>query len=210
MKLQSVKIKFDYTSSGDYDESNIFEVEPKVIYCSEILDTVILRLKPNGKVGFPPPFRRLNHCLVPEDEKLTIYLIGHPHGSHQRVNLDIRLWNPTEEKMQSLATFCKEEGYNSDGYAGLDKDERLVMKCEFEHGASGCPGVVVLGDNQLYLVTMFLRGFPNFYFSKLFTAEKKEKFPKRNLFQQGVKIAAIHADLKENPMYADIFEDIFQ
>jgi hypothetical protein len=61
--------------SGDCDESNIFEVEPKVLYHNETLDTAILRLKPNGKVVmFPPPFRRLDHFLIPaEDENLTIY-----------------------------------------------------------------------------------------------------------------------------------------
>jgi hypothetical protein len=30
IKLKEVKIKFDYTVSGDCDEFNIFEVEPKV------------------------------------------------------------------------------------------------------------------------------------------------------------------------------------
>jgi hypothetical protein len=34
-------------------------------------------------------------------------------------------------------------------------------------------------------------------------------FPKSKLFQQGVNIRAIYEDLKKNPMYADIFEDIF-
>ena len=208
MNLESVKIKFDYTSSGDYDDSNIFEVEPKVLYYNETLDTVILQLKANGKVRFPPPFRRLDHFPVPaKDENLKIYLIGHPHGSPQRVNLEIGLWNPTEEKMQSLATFCKDEGYKY-GYAGLDKTERLVIKCQFEHGASGCPGVVVL-DDQLYLVTMLLRGFPDFYFNEQFKGEKKEKFPRCNLFQQGVNIGAIYEDLKKNPTYAPIFQDIF-
>jgi hypothetical protein len=209
MNLESVKIKFDYTSSGDYDDSNIFEVEPKVLYYNETLDTVILQLKANGKVRFPPPFRRLNHFPVPaKDENLKIYLIGHPHGSPQRVNLEIGLWNPTEEKMQSLATFCKDEGYKY-GYAGLDKTERLVIKCKFEHGASGCPGVVVLDDDQLYLVTMLLRGFPDFYFNEQFKGKKKKKFPRCNLFQQGVNIGAIYEDLKKNPTYAHIFQDIF-
>jgi len=209
MKLEEVKIKFDYTVSGGCDESNIFEVEPRVLYCNETLDTAILRLKPNGKVTFPPPFKRLDHFLVPaEDEDLTIYLIGHPDGSPQRVNLGVGLWNPTEERMQSLATFCKDEGYEY-GYAELDKTERLVIKCEFERGASGCPGVVFLGDNQVYLVTMFLKGFPDFYCSRQFKGEKKKKFPKSKLFQQGVNIGAIYEDLKKNPMYADIFKDIF-
>jgi hypothetical protein len=206
-----VKIKFDYTGSSDYDESKIFEVEPEVLYCNETLDTAILRLKPNGKVvTFPPPFR-LHYFLIPaEDEDLTIYLIGHPDGSRQRVNLDVGLWNPTEERMQSLETFCRDKGYEYKGYAELDKTERLVLKCEFEHGASGCPGVVVLGDNQVYLVTMFLKGFPDFYCSKLFKGEEKKKFPKSKLFQQGVNIRAIYEDLKKNPMYAHIFEDIFK
>jgi len=208
-KLKEVKIKFDYTGSSDCDESNIFEVEPKIFYKNETLDTAILRLKPNGKVTFPPPFKRLDHFLVPaEDEDQTIYLIGHPHGSPQRVNLDVGLWNPTEKRMLSLATFCKEKGYEY-GYAELDKSERLVVKCQFEHGASGCPGVVVLDDNKLYLVTMFLRGFPDFYFNRLFKGQKKEKFPKCKLFQQGVNIRAIYEDLKKNPIYADIFQDIF-
>ena len=206
-----MKIKFDYTGSGDYDESNIFEVEPEVLYRNETLDTAILRLKPNGKVvTFPPPFRRLNHFLIPaEDEDLTIYLIGHPDGSSQRVHLEVGLWNPTEERMQSLETFCRDKGYEYEGYAELDKTERLVVKCQFKRGASGCPGVVILNDNQAYLVTMFLRGFPDFYYNRLFKEGKKEKFPKSKLFQQGVNIGAIYEDLKKNPTYAHIFEDIF-
>ena len=208
--LKEVKIKFDYTGSGDCDESNIFEIEPKVLYHNETLDTAILRLKPNDKVvTFPPPFRRLDHFLIPaKDEDQTIYLIGHPDGSPLRVNLDVGLWNPTDERMQSLQTFCRDKGYEN-GYTELDKSERLVVKCQFEHGASGCPGVVVLDDNQLYLVTMFLRGFPDFYFSKLFKGEQKKKFPKTKLFQQGVNIRAIYEDLKKNPIHADIFQDIF-
>lgn len=213
MELNQVEIKFDYTGSGDCDESNIFKVEPKVLYRNETLDTAILRLKPNGKVMFPPPFTRLNHFLEPaKDEDKKIYLIGHPydsHGSPLRVNFNIGLWNPTEDRMLSLATFCKENGYEYGGYAELDKSERLVVKCEFEHGASGCPGVVVLDDNNLYLVTMFLRGFPDFYFNTQFKGEEKKNFPKSKLFQQGVNIGAIYEDLKKNPMYADIFQDIF-
>jgi hypothetical protein len=112
--------------------------------------------------------------------------------------------------MQSLETFCRDKGYEYEGYAELDKTERLVVKCQFEHGASGCPGVVVLGDNQVYLVTMFLKGFPDFYYSRLFKGEKKEKFPKSKLFQQGVNIGAIYEDLEKNPTYAHIFEDIFK
>jgi hypothetical protein len=45
--------------------------------------------------------------------------------------------------------------------------------------------LVVLGDNQPYLVTMFLKGFPDFYYSRLFKGEKKKMFPKSKLFQQG-------------------------
>ena len=206
-----MKIKFDYTGSGDCDESNIFEVEPEVLYHKETLDTAILRLKPNSKVDtFPPPFRRLHHFLIPaEDEDLTIYLIGHPDRSPLRVNLEVGLWNPTDERMQSLETFCRDKGYDYKGYAKLDKTERLVVKCEFERGASGCPGVVVLDDNQVYLVTMFLKGFPDFYCSKYFKGEEKKMFPKSKRFQQGVNIGAIYEDLKKKPMYADIFEDIF-
>jgi hypothetical protein len=207
-----VKIKFDYTGSGDCDESNIFEVEPEVLYHKETLDTAILRLKPNSKVDtFPPPFRRLHHFLIPaEDEDLTIYLIGHPGGSPLRVNLKVGLWNPTEKRMQLLETFCRDKGYEYEGYVELDKTERLVVKCQFNRGASGCPGVVVLDDNQVYLVTMFLKGFPDFYYRRLFKEEKKKMFPKSKLFQQGVNIRAIYEDLKKNPTYAHIFEDIFK
>ena len=206
-----MKIKFDYTGSGDYDESNIFEVEPEVLYHNETLDTAILRLKPNSKfVTFPPPFSRLDYFLKPaENEDLTNCLIGHPDGLSQRVHLEVGLWNPTDERMQSLETFCRDKGYEYEGYAELDKTERLVVKCQFKRGASGCPGVVVLDDNQVYLVTMFLKGFPDFYYSRLFKGEEKKMFPKSKLFQQGVNIRAIYEDLKKNPMYADIFEDIF-
>jgi hypothetical protein len=83
----------------------------------------------------------------------------------QQMNHDVELWNPTEEMVQSLETFCKDEGYCY-GYAELDKTDRLVVKCEFEHGASGCPGVVILNDNHAYLVTMFLRGLVSILLSK--------------------------------------------
>jgi hypothetical protein len=84
----------------------------------------------------------LDHFLIPaKDENLTIYLIGHPDRLPLKVDPGVGLWNPTEERMQLLATFCKNEEYEY-GYAELDKTERLVVKCLFKHGASGCPGVV--------------------------------------------------------------------
>jgi hypothetical protein len=56
---------------------------------------------------------------------------------------------------------------------------------------------------------MFLKGFPDFYCSRRFKGEEKEMFPKSKLFQQGVNIGAIYEDLKKNPTYVHIFQDIF-
>lgn len=201
--LKDIDIDFDYV---DGKREKQFKVEERLLFYDENLDVAVLQLKTSDdSAPLPPPldhFIRLNAERHMEEE---IHLIGHNKGDEKKYNYGIGLWNPTDEKMKKLEKFCQDEGY-SNGYIGLDKKERVVIKCQFEEGSSGCPGIVINRNNDPQVGLIYLRGFPDFYYSKGFN---KTDFPGDKLLQQGVNIFAVYDVMKTKKFHLDLMNEIF-
>ncbi|XP_052091081.1 uncharacterized protein LOC127727978 isoform X2 [Mytilus californianus] len=201
--LEKFRVDFEYISK---ESSSPFKVEPRVLFMNESLDVAVLQLKPDEKKQFPPPLKTF-HVLNPEkDEDKQIYLISHNQSKQKEVNSGIGIWKPTEKRLQNLEKFCQQYG-EENGYKGLDRKDRLVIKCDFVGGASGSPGIVIL-DSVAYVVLVYIRGFPSFYHNQQFSEEQKRTFPIDKLFQHGVNIGNLF-DTMSTGVYIRLRNEIF-
>ncbi|CAG2210241.1 unnamed protein product [Mytilus edulis] len=210
--LNKCFVDFNYVdknkrSSNAESDLNVFKIEPQVMYKNEVLDVAVLKLKREKNKNFPPPLDLFDSLDPEKDDDKEIYLIGHNKSDEKNFNFGIGLWTPTETKMKDMEKFCLEYG-KPNGYIGLDRKDRLVIKCEFVSGASGCPGVVIYKD-KAYVVLVYVRGFPDFYYSKQFPGEKKRRIPKERLLQQGVNIGSVFKTMTENTMNLGLRNEIF-
>ncbi|VDI17044.1 Hypothetical predicted protein [Mytilus galloprovincialis] len=210
--LDKCYVDFNYVdknkrSSNAESDLNVFKIEPQVMYKNEVLDVAVLKLKREKNKNFPPPLDLFDSLDPEKDDDKEIYLIGHNKSDEKNFNFGIGLWTPTETKMKDMEKFCLEYG-KPNGYIGLDRKDRLVIKCEFVSGASGCPGVVIYKD-KAYVVLVYIRGFPDFYYSKQFPERKREEFPKERLLQQGVNIGSVFKTMTENTMNLGLRNEIF-
>ncbi|VDI48068.1 Hypothetical predicted protein, partial [Mytilus galloprovincialis] len=210
--LNNCYVDFNYIDktkrpSKAESDLNVFKIEPQVMYKNEVLDVAVLKLKREKNKNFPPPLELFVSLDPEKDDDKVIYLIGHNRSDEKNFNFGIGLWTPTETKMKGMEKFCEEYG-KPNGYIKLDRKDRLVIKCEFVSGASGCPGVVIYKD-KAYVVLVYIRGFPDFYYSTQFPERKKEEFPKERLLQQGVNIGSVFKTMTENTMHLGLRNEIF-
>ncbi|CAG2185708.1 unnamed protein product [Mytilus edulis] len=186
-----------------------FNIKPSIVYQSKELDTVVLQIDAASR-NLPPPFTKFAIVDPEKDDGALVHLIA--YSEKKQIHFDVELWNPSLTRIQSLKEFCASkykiiENYDND-YDELLHKNRLVVKCQFEHGASGCPGLMLThNNNEPHVVLMFARGFPNFYYRRSFARERR-KFPRSKLFQQGISLCSIYNDIKtRNPQLCEqIFE----
>ncbi|XP_063425019.1 uncharacterized protein LOC134708430 isoform X2 [Mytilus trossulus] len=201
--LGQFRVDFDYISK---QSSSQFKVIPKVLLIDKSLDVAVLQLKPDEKKPFPPPLKMFHVLNSEKDGDKQIYLISHNQSKKKEVNSGIGIWKPTEKRLLDLEKFCQQYG-EENGYIGLERKDRLVIQCDFVGGASGSPGIVIL-NNVAYVVLVYIRGFPSFYHNKLFSEEQKRTFPRDKLFQHGVNIGNLFANMSSGT-YIVLRNEIF-
>lgn len=202
--LKSVKVDFGFISKKS---SSVFEVEPKVLFMDESLDVAVLQLKPDDHMPFPPPIEMFQKLDPKKDDDKEIFLISHNKGERKEINSGIGIWNPTEKRLEDLKKICRKYG-KEDGYKEVDRNDRLVIQCEFVRGASGSPGIVIY-NNVAHVVFVYIRGFPSFYHSQQFPDEERRKFPSDKLLQQGVNIGDLFDTMSKNKAYFKLRNEIF-
>ncbi|VDI48070.1 Hypothetical predicted protein [Mytilus galloprovincialis] len=201
--LGQFRVDFDYISQ---QSSSQFKVIPKVLLIDKSLDVAVLQLKPDEKKPFPPPLKMFHVLNSEKDGDKQIYLISHNQSKKKEVNSGIGIWKPTEKRLLDLEKFCQQYG-EENGYIGLERKDRLVIQCDFVGGASGSPGIVIL-NNVAYVVLVYIRGFPSFYHNELFSEEQKRTFPRDKLFQHGVNIGNLFANMSSGT-YIVLRNEIF-
>jgi hypothetical protein len=87
----------------------------------------------------------------------------------------------------------------------IDNPHRFLFRCRFTKGGSGAPGVVLIGIN-IYVTTVLLWGYPNWYFDKTFE-EKKVNWPEGDCIQQGVNLKSLQEIM--HLAYPELSVDIF-
>ncbi|CAC5365400.1 unnamed protein product [Mytilus coruscus] len=210
-QLNKCYVDFDYVDKtnrkNSTDSESVFKIEPTVVYKSEVLDVAVLKLEREKHKNFPPPLESFDSLDPNKNDDIPIYLIGHNKSDKKNINFGIGLWNSTEERMKGMEEFCQEYG-KANGYIGLDREDRLVIQCEFVSGASGCPGVVIYKD-KASVVLVYVKGYPDFYYSTQFPERKREEFPKERLLQQGVNIGSVFTTMTTTKEHLVLRNEIF-
>lgn len=207
----AVFVDFDYEKDFQPDHYSRFPLEPEVLYYNERLDIAVLQIKENlYGTTFPKPLENFVNFTRQIHEKNSIYLIGHTGAGKKCVDHVLKYWDPLSHRIKDLYEWCEEEfnlkhGF---GYTGIGDETRLHFQCMFRHGASGCPGFIVPPGGEAKVVTVLLRGFPDFYYFDNFTDEERERVPTEKLIQQGSNIDAIKKDMQIRNMnlYREIFD----
>lgn len=206
----SVFVDFNYEEEYRPDHYFRFPLEPKIVYSNEILDIAVLQLKENTYgTSFPHPLEMFDNFTPEIHVKCPIYFIGHTGAKKKCLDFAMTYWEPFKHRIKELNDWCEKEfnRKHGGGYAGIEDKTRLLFQCKFRHGASGCPGFIVKPGGEARVVTVLLRGFPDFYYFENFTEEEKNRVPTEKLIQQGCTIEAIMKDMKFRNM--DLYSEIF-
>eukprot|EP00105_Crassostrea_gigas_P028583 XP_011450277.1 PREDICTED: uncharacterized protein LOC105344256 isoform X1 [Crassostrea gigas] len=206
----AVFVDFNYEKDFQPDHLLRFPLKPDVLYHNEKLDIAVLQIKENlYGTTFPKPLENFVNFTRQIHEKYSIYLIGHTGAGKKSVDHVLKYWDPLSHRIKELYEWCEEEFVlkHGFGYTGIGDETRLHFQCMFRHGASGCPGFIVPPGGEARVVTVLLRGFPDFYYFDNFTDEERERVPTEKLIQQGSNIDAIKKDMQTKNM--DLYREIF-
>lgn len=206
----AVFVDFNYEKDFQPDHLLRFPLKPDVLYHNEKLDIAVLQIKENlYGTTFPKPLENFVNFTRQIHEKYSIYLIGHTGAGKKSVDHVLKYWDPLSHRIKELYEWCEEEFVlkHGFGYTGIGDETRLHFQCMFRHGASGCPGFIVPPGGEARVVTVLLRGFPDFYYFDNFTDEERERVPTEKLIQQGSNIDAIKKDMQIKNM--DLYREIF-
>ncbi|XP_062622369.1 uncharacterized protein LOC134283870 [Saccostrea cucullata] len=206
----SVFVDFGYEETYQTDNMKRFRVEPCIVYCNEKLDIGVLQLKHNDYgTAFPKPLTNFDKFTQEMHENYPIYLVGHTNALRKSMDFIMKYWHPFDHRIKELSEWYEDEfefkhGY---GFTGIKDQTRLHFQCSFRHGASGCPGFIVRSKGDIRVVTVLLRGFPDFYYFSNFTEEERDRVTTDKLIQQGSDMEAIWEDMKSKnwELYREIF-----
>lgn len=211
MRFNSEEIFIDFQyhqhkrPASDHLKFSVTSVE----YHSPELDIAVLKLKKKENEAFPPPLTYFKE-IDPKHYGKPIYFVGHTGGEPKEDDRKITIWNPYPWRMNKLRDWSQKT-FHTDGYSGMDDPQKLIFDCSFRHGASGSPGISHGIDHDHkdipVVVTVLLRGFPDFYYFTDFTESDKARVPPEMLKQQGVRIGAVMNHMKQ--IHSLLYENIF-
>ncbi|KAK3594206.1 hypothetical protein CHS0354_030638 [Potamilus streckersoni] len=212
----TVYIDFDYELPDGHSytpedrKTHHFNFEPIICYENDVLDAVVLKLKHNNQApGFNFPPKLVNFA---ETENASLYFVGHNRGKIKEFDRSTPKENLTGKMFKKLQHWSMQHQVGSQikrpGYTGADNGSKVLFDCTFNKGASGSPGFIVSKhDHMPYVVTMLLRGYPDWLYDDTVPQEEKITIPKEYIFEQGVCLTEICYDMRfRDPGLA---EDIF-
>ncbi|XP_045212326.2 uncharacterized protein LOC123563543 [Mercenaria mercenaria] len=201
-----VFVVFDYLKEGEIPMSNKFHFKADIHFENAETDTVILEILENGHgTPIPPP---LTYFRAPDFTK-EFFFIGHSEGKPLGINKvnkivdmnskesridrkNVRQWSLTHTK---CVVYPKGREYEHEPFQTLTNKHRFLFHCKFTKGASGSPGVVCLNDGRKVVVTMLLRGYPEWYYDPNME-EFKANWSKDGLcVEQGVNLESVYTFL---------------
>ncbi|XP_045204665.2 uncharacterized protein LOC123557314 [Mercenaria mercenaria] len=209
----SVYAVFNYMTEGQITERHKFRFRAIVHFFDDATDTAILELEDNS-VGTSMPlsftffsFPRLNNRFT---------FIGHSEGNRMEFNHVDRIidMNSTETqrdivKVKQMSLQHSRKDYEAAPYNTLTNPDRYLFHCKFTKGASGSPGVVILEDGRVVVVTMLLCGLPDWYYDMSVQDNIKNNWPKEYCVEQGVNLKSVYdlMSTKNPTLCRDIFSD---
>ena len=197
LRNSSVYVDFNYkhqshAQSSDADVgSTKFYLMPVVKFEDQDLDVAILELKEVEGVPFPDAL--INFAQVSPNKKFTF--IGHPFGNRKKLNeVDgpVFLDDGTYQK----AVDWSKRISGSDGFVGVKMPGRLLFHCSFQQGGSGSPGIAIEGGKKAVVVTMLLRGYPDWYYHPDCNPQIYAQVARDQCIEQGVDMVALYFKMR--------------
>lgn len=189
-----------------------FHIDNKIPFYDENLDIIMLEIKENYGIPFPPSLTNFGDLQLTD----KFHFIGHPEGRPKERDADCVLLDIPREKADDIRSdmrhFLGEEvslnvQYTyGDPYHGIDDPNRCFFNCSFEHAASGSPGITIDQNGTVKTCIVLLGGYPTFYWEC--SGDIKSKMPADLRFEFGIKLSAVYASLKK--FNAALCDQVFQ
>ncbi len=199
MEHNNVWVQFNYKPGECDSEGHRFMLK-ELVYRSTDLDCAIVKLCNPHNANLPPPITKFNNV-----GQGVLHLIGHDGGNTKKLDPACIIQNPTSDQVAEAERILNGMGHGRNLYAGIISNDRVHFQCSFKHGSSGSPGVVRCGD-QLYVVTMISKGYPDFYYRLNDQQQREISLPNEFFIEEGIDITAILGDLHTHKTY--LYEDI--
>ena len=200
--LENTDVYVDFGFLSNASTMEKVYLTSNVVFRNESLDIAIVELQTLGSQALPEPLTLCKNTLL--EDQFTF--VGHPGGEVKQLNpIDGFVEIPDEQKKDAVKVSHILTGRN--GYDGIDNPGRILFNCSFQKGGSGSPGLVVVANIPV-VITVLLRGYPDWFYDSKVDKRIKDKVETRNKIEQGVLMESLHQLLhKESPK---LCEDIFR
>ncbi|XP_060600570.1 uncharacterized protein LOC132754000 isoform X2 [Ruditapes philippinarum] len=187
-----------------------FSFKPEVLFRNEETDTAVLELAEHSEGSpFPPPFERFGFPNFSD----SFYLIGHEGGVMKTNNVDkiIDRSHPTTLEditwVLSLNNEHTDQNYEFPPHSTLSNENRILFHCRFSKGASGSPGVLIMENGNIVVVTLLLCGYPNWRYNEDTDDQMRSNWPNEYCIEQGADMIKVGNFMREenDQLYQDIF-----
>ena len=202
LENDSVYIDFGHMQDGQInDTSKRFRLSRNVVFADPELDVAIVELQSTDR-EFPAEFKKFSQALPGQ----TVFLMGHPDGAGKALNKIDGPFQMTHEFRQEAADWSRRLT-DTDGFVGVDNDKKLLFHCSFQQGASGSPGISVVNGKEAVVVTMLLRGYPEWKYNPNTPPELLAQVGNNQCIEQGVSMTAVYLKLhsQNNDLCVSIF-----
>jgi len=125
----------------------------------------------DASFALPEPFTLFSY-IAPAESKF--YLIGHTGGGRKEVDTVSCIFDPSDNgtKQEIIGLTQKSDTFvgnnrfpfSSGEHNYVLNEQRILFHCKSSKGASGAPGIQVMEDGRIIVVTMLLRGYPEWYY----------------------------------------------
>ncbi|XP_053381507.1 uncharacterized protein LOC123562744 [Mercenaria mercenaria] len=201
---------FEYFKEDIFEHKRKYFFKNVIHFKDEHTDVAVLELADNGDgQSMPLPFEICRDLNVTSQ----FTLIGHNGGAmkYNEVGLVIdRDATKTLDDIRWVKNHSLEqtnENFEFPPYNMLTNKQRVLFHCKFSKGASGSPGIVILENDHVIVVTMLLCGYPNWYYDGSVDRNLRSRWPKEYCIEQGADMASVARTMynKNRVLYQDIF-----
>lgn len=193
--------RFNFLTDTQPSNRDRWTFKPLVRFSDSEVDTAVLELE-DSPLGTPMPPQFTEFSIPVLSDKFTF--IGHTGSDPQQLDIvDKCLDTNSEETRRDIITVKQQSlllagrDYEFPPHR-LDRSDRFLFHCTFSKGASGSPGVVVLADGRVVVVTMLLRGFPDWYYDPNLPQDVKDIWPKQYCVEQGSNMMIVYDKMMAN------------
>jgi hypothetical protein len=206
----NVYARFNYLTNAQPSERDKFRFKPVVHFFDDEVDTAVLELE-DPRVGHMP--LSFTYFSLPRTDT-EFRFIGHSENDRKAFNVVDKVINLTSAATQADIVTVRERSlqhcgrdYEFPPHNVLNNRHRYLLHCKFTKGASGSPGVVVLEDGRVVVVTMLLCGYPDWFYNPSVDEHFKVTWPNEFRVEQGVNMKSVYEKMmsRDPNLCRDIF-----